>query len=503
MGAALGVAFCGVDIAASAAGCLACCAARALCSACMRCCCPSWKTLCCCCRGSGKDAEGSATPAAPPPAGCGNVGSLLLTLFSIGLALWVQYWGASRIEGLWMWEENCNDSTESYEAACKGAAGVYRVSFVNVVFFLTMAVAVRLRPALHNGWWGPKVLLWLALATGAAFTPNSVFDTNGYAWFARCGAGVFIILQQVILIDCAYQLNDYVVTLSNEDGDEGFSGRLQALLALSVLLFAAAFTCIVLLFVYFGACQISNAFTGTTLALLVVATAVQLFVSNEGNLLSSAVVACYAVFLNYSALSTSPSHTCNPLLQDDADGGDHASSVARVVPVALTVLSLGWVSYSASKNIAALWHDDDAEEAADLCTTLNQSLLEDGERGGAAPVAQPNPLVTDQPAAAAPPPPVGAVEVDTAGARALSAAAAREEQNGDSYFKYNLVMALISMYLAMALTNWATLQDAGSVHNPASGLVAMWMQIVAQWVAVLLYSWTLAAPVLMPDRDFG
>jgi hypothetical protein len=423
----------------------------------------------------------------------------------------MQYWGAPRIKGMWMWDENCDDSTDEFEAACKGAAAVYRISFVNVIFFLILALTVKIQPTFHNGWWGPKILLWLLLLAGAGFAPNSVFDTDGYAWFARCGAGIFIILQQIILIDCAYQLNDWTVTLSNEEGEEGLSSRLKGLLALSVALFLASFTCIVLLFVYFGSCELSNAFTGTTLALILLATLVQLFVSQEGNLLSSAVVSVYAVFLNYSALSTSPSHECNPLLQDGSSG-DHASFTSRVVPVALTVLSLAWVSYSASKNIAALWRDEDGEgeveSATDMCTNLNQSLLSEAEKPPSPPPAQ----TTDTQPVAAESINIEDVEDHLGGAahrggsmsqREQAASLSFEKQNGEAYFKYNLVMCLISMYLAMALTNWATLQDAGSVANPSSGITAMWMQIVAQWVAVLLYTWTLAAPALFPDRDFS
>ena len=30
--------------------------------------------------------------------------------------------------------------------------------------------------------------------------------------------------------------------------------------------------------------------------------------------------------------------------------------------------------------------------------------------------------------------------------------------------------------------------------------VAMWMRVVSSWVCILLYMWSLLAPVLMPDR---
>lgn len=30
--------------------------------------------------------------------------------------------------------------------------------------------------------------------------------------------------------------------------------------------------------------------------------------------------------------------------------------------------------------------------------------------------------------------------------------------------------------------------------------IAMWMRVVSSWVCIILYSWSLLAPVIMPDR---
>jgi len=54
----------------------------------------------------------------------------------------------------------------------------------------------------------------------------------------------------------------------------------------------------------------------------------------------------------------------------------------------------------------------------------------------------------------------------------------------------------------MALTSWGAIEKNGDIANPNVGEASMWMLIVAQWVALLLYLWTLVAPRLFPDRDF-
>ena len=55
----------------------------------------------------------------------------------------------------------------------------------------------------------------------------------------------------------------------------------------------------------------------------------------------------------------------------------------------------------------------------------------------------------------------------------------------------------------MALTSWGAIEKNGDIANPNVGEASMWMLIVSQWVALLLYLWTLVAPRLFPDRDFS
>jgi hypothetical protein len=59
------------------------------------------------------------------------------------------------------------------------------------------------------------------------------------------------------------------------------------------------------------------------------------------------------------------------------------------------------------------------------------------------------------------------------------------------------------MYVAMLLTDWNVVRpdksDTGSVYIGRSE-TAMWMRIVSSWMCMLIYIWTLVAPVLLPDR---
>ncbi|KAJ8078573.1 hypothetical protein PM082_012856 [Marasmius tenuissimus] len=66
---------------------------------------------------------------------------------------------------------------------------------------------------------------------------------------------------------------------------------------------------------------------------------------------------------------------------------------------------------------------------------------------------------------------------------------------------------MAAMYVAALLTDAnvvsnkpiQTAADSNSVYIGTSE-VAMWMRVVSSWICMLLYMWSLLAPVIMPDR---
>jgi len=60
------------------------------------------------------------------------------------------------------------------------------------------------------------------------------------------------------------------------------------------------------------------------------------------------------------------------------------------------------------------------------------------------------------------------------------------------------------MYVAMLMTDWAI------VHNPSDSLdvvqygsAAFWVKSGSALVCYAIYIWTLVAPIVFPDRDWG
>jgi hypothetical protein len=65
------------------------------------------------------------------------------------------------------------------------------------------------------------------------------------------------------------------------------------------------------------------------------------------------------------------------------------------------------------------------------------------------------------------------------------------------------------MYIAMLLTNWNVVSIGKDTDTPngeytpvkiGRSTVAMWVRIVSSWLCLVLYGWSLIAPVIMPDR---
>lgn len=63
------------------------------------------------------------------------------------------------------------------------------------------------------------------------------------------------------------------------------------------------------------------------------------------------------------------------------------------------------------------------------------------------------------------------------------------------------MFALATLYVMMTLTNWFNPSSNLSDYEANEG--AMWVKIVSGWLCAGLYVWTLVAPLILTDRDFG
>jgi hypothetical protein len=183
-----------------------------------------------------------------------------------------------------------------------------------------------------------------------------------------------------------------------------------------------------------------------------------------------------ATILSSLEVGKNPNEQCNPFLGEQ-------DTVGIILGVGMTIISLGWTGWSYT-----------AEDKIGGKKTLKENLIEGPvpqREGGERHVAG---VVT------------GVQDYGSTGDE-------EEAKNGTNgadvpatglttSWKLNLVLGILSCWVAMALTSWGSIQTGGDVANPGVGRVSMWMIIASQWIVLLLYLWSLVAPRLFPGRDF-
>jgi hypothetical protein len=330
-------------------------------------------------------------------------------------------------------------------------------------------------PALNKEAWPAKFALFFFGLLISMFIPSYPLFSGFFLWVARLGAAAFIVLQQVILIDVAYNWNDDWVERANEGDRLSFgtgSGWLQAIVGVCVAFYSAAIIGIGILYDQYDDCP-SNTWVITLTLLAIVAMSALQLSGSDGSLLTSSVMSLYVVYLCFSIVSKNPRGECNPRLGEDDVWG-------ITIGLLLTIVSLVWTGWSWSAE--ARLSVESVQSAKAVAPTSSSS---GGEN-----------LNLDVPFLDADDQPTSGLVTDS-GAESASLG---------HVWKLNVVLALISCYVAMILTGWGTLNGLDENHNaanPTVGRVNMAILGVAQWLAIGLYSWTLIAPRVFPDRDFS
>lgn len=61
------------------------------------------------------------------------------------------------------------------------------------------------------------------------------------------------------------------------------------------------------------------------------------------------------------------------------------------------------------------------------------------------------------------------------------------------------MLFLASLYIMMTLTNWYRYEPSREMK---SQWTAVWVKISSSWIGIVLYVWTLVAPLVLTNRDF-
>jgi len=383
--------------------------------------------------------------------------------------------------------------------------------------------------------WAPKTIVLLILIIVSFLLPNDVFA--GYNWIALVGAAIFIIVQIIVLIDFACDWAGSWVAKMEQNGDEyaddwdceaSCNNRyFLALMGSSIGMFTLALVTVILLYVFFtreyvpDGCSAGslNAFFITvqlimslTCAICSILPVVKDRIPDSG-LLQSSFIAIYTAYLVASALLSEPKswkEGCNRYYTDtvvveSSDSSDSGTLLAwyhgissmehftSFIGAVITVVAACYSTFSASGSTDKLIVSEDT--TADKASVI--AKVADDETGSAS-----------------------AASDSASGSASDSAPAKKSEPKQHSarmanvpmnFSLFHVAFMLGAMYIQQLLTNWETItstdgSSSGSVLQEItvdSGVGSVWVKIVSSWLVFLLYLWSLFAPVIFPDRDFG
>jgi len=388
--------------------------------------------------------------------------------------------------------------------SCYGFVAVHRINFALGAFHALMAIMLlgvrstrNKRAPIQNGFWGPKVIGWIALIVITFFIPDAFFITWGN-YVALAGAMLFLLLGLVLLVDLAHTLAEYCLAKIEDDTSSpawryilvgGTSGMYMASIAMTVVMY---------IFFASSGCSMNQAAITVNLLLLIGISIISVHPyiqesNSRAGLAQSGVVAVYCTYLTLSAVGMEPDDQhCNPFVR--ARGTRTASIVIGAI---ITFLTVAWTTTRAAtyglalggakqnSNYSAL---SESEHGLSIQPTSRREMraeaLRQAVESGALPASALNDDSDDE-------------DDDDDGKNPRD-----DERNATmyNYSMFHVIFMLSTAWVATLLTMNLDSQAGGDFIAVGRTYWASWVKIVSAWVCYAIYAWTLVAPVVLPDR---
>ncbi|GAV05753.1 hypothetical protein RvY_15833 [Ramazzottius varieornatus] len=362
-------------------------------------------------------------------------------------------------------------------ARVAGYNGVYRICFALTCFFVLLMVLMfntksskDPRAGIQNGFWFFKYAIVVGIAVGAFFIPGNEFAT-AWMYIGMVGGFLFIVVQLVLIIDLAHSWAETWIGKYEETDNRAYY---VGVVGVTMLCYALTLTAVILLYVFYiqsDGCGINKFFISFNMILCILFSVVAVMPKVQerqprSGLMQASIISLYVMFLTWSALSNQPdgNKSCYPAWH--RTGGDgRAVSASGIVGLLIWFGCILWSTIRNSTNSSV-----DKLTGATEATTLKTSSpptdadVEDG-----------NKVYDDE-----------------------------EDSVTYSYSFFHMMLALGTLYVMMTLTNWLNPDQSGSgIENVSTSKSSAWVKISSSWFCVVLYVWTLIAPVVLKDRDFG
>ncbi|KAL6860547.1 Membrane protein tms1 [Amphichorda felina] len=437
---------------------------------------------------------------------CGKCGNSVATRIAYALLLlvnsilaWIMLtpWAIEKLQHLTLDYVKINCPT----GQCYGWLAVHRINFALGLFHLLLAgllfgvkTSKNPRAAIQNGYWGPKVIAWLALIVLSFLIPDEFFMFWGN-YISFTGAMLFLLLGLILLVDLAHTWAEYCLA-QIEDTDSRFWRFVLIGSTLGMYVASIAMTVVQYIFFAHGGCTMNQTAITINLLLWMAISVISINPTVQehnpkAGLAQAAMVAVYCTYLTMSAVSMEPDDKhCNPLVRAQ---GTRTTSV--VIGAIVTMLTVAYTTTRAATQSLGLGggaggirlSDDDEH---DLVTQepasrrqMRAEVLRRAIEEGSLPA---DALLDDD-------------DDSDAGGNA-------SQDDERSSTQYNYTVFHIIFFLA---TSWVStllvLNHEDSVKDGDFATVgrtyaASWVKIVSAWACHAMYIWTLVAPIVLPDR---
>lgn len=388
---------------------------------------------------------------------------------------------------------------------CYGWLAVHRINFALGLFHLVFAgllVGVTSskhpRAAIQNGYWGPKVIAWLALIVLSFLVPDDFFMFWGN-YISLLAAMLFLMLGLILLVDLAHTWAEYCLT-QIEDTDSGTWRFILIGSTLGMYIGSLAMTIVQYIFFASSGCSMNQAVITINLLLWVAISIISVHpsiqeVNPKAGLAQSAMVAIYCSYLTMSAVSMEP----------DDEGDKHCNPFAFSQGTRTTTIVLGAI-------VTMLTVAYTTTRAA------TQSLGLGNNRGGIRlPDEDEHDLVTTQPSARREMRAEALRRAIEEGSLPADAMLSDDEDDGSSgknsthddersstqynYAVFHIIFFLATAWVATLITQGYDLdKQDGDFVSVGRTYWASWVKIVSSWICYGMYAWTLVAPIVLPDR---
>jgi len=363
------------------------------------------------------------------------------------------------------------NTSDCKDGHCYGILAIYRICFASSTLHLILSALMvgvtsskQIRGKIQNGFWGPKMIIWF-VSTILTFFVHNKFFIFWSKYIAFFGSVLFMLIQLIILIDFSYSWVEMLISNYENTDDKRY---MYFLIVSTFGMLIGSVVLTIVMYVIFGksGCSLNKVFISVNLFLCILITIISIlpevqYANPQSGIAQASMIVIYATYIVCSAISNEPDDDlhCNPF-------NKKTQVTSTILGVLFTFISIAYSTTRAAANGIFLGDDDE----------YNVPLLDESERSKNQSSDKDSDAESD-------------FDDDEVSNTAYN------------YSFFHLIFAFAGMYIAMLLTDWNTISSTTEFSLMiGQSWSSVWVKIITSWIAILLYLWTVVAPIFYPDN---